>query len=248
MTPIGGGGIKKSTVFSPQTMCGASHIFWPENQNDDKHHVSPESSSCAFWGESVKMMSQQRKYVQLRRKGRVVGRPRKTLRELLASGTFRSDRHGDLLAAAATTPAIAASAETIERPADLTGMAAEIFDRLVVDLGRVLHQRDVGALSELCRWEERSLLIDQELKKLTPTDPSYSGLLRSSGVAAQWLDRLRRRFGLTPGDRPRIASLIQAGSPVARTPTRPQTKLDLMGPPNGWPAPIEKPSETSPAA
>lgn len=162
------------------------------------------------------------------------GRPRKSIDELKKSGSYRPSRHG-----------IAPSAEVDSapvRPVNLTGVAAQHWDRLMVALtGRVV-AADGPLLSMACEW----LAIEQECREalagLEPSTPEHGRVLRSAASAAAAADRILKGFALTPAMRAKLPAPPPPVDPRGgkffpqRTPRRPPTQLDRMGPPKHQPS------------
>lgn len=155
-----------------------------------------------------------------------MGRPRKSIAEHKANGTYRPGKHG--IEPQAEEPA--EPAESIERPADLGEDAARAWDELVQLLAGVIRRRDIPALKELARWTARSDRIAAELDKLKPGDKEFKALLVAAGIATDKVSDLTKRFGISPADRAKLKAEAPVVA-VAKVPTRPKTKLDKQGPP-----------------
>jgi hypothetical protein len=158
-----------------------------------------------------------------------MGRPRKSIAEHVANGTYRPSRHGG----AAVEPGPGdGPAETIERPTKLGAEAARIWEELAELLAGSIRKRDVPALVELARWIARSDRIAELLDSLDPTDKDFKGLLVQAGIATDKVSDLTKRFGISPADRAKLKAIPSVNGPaVAKVPTRPQTKLDRAGKP-----------------
>ncbi len=157
--------------------------------------------------------------------------PRKSLEQHIKDGTYRRDRHGPRPEEIARTPV---SERVVpanpERPEDLTGVAGEVWDKLIGLLGEAVHDRDRPLLAELCRWWAELKRVQTALAESAPGEKGYNQLLIAGGICSDKLDKLASRFGLTPADRAKLKA-ENTGPPIAKVPTRPRTKLDQQGPP-----------------
>lgn len=154
-----------------------------------------------------------------------MGRPRKSVAEHLANGTYKPGRHGPL-PGEPEEPAL----ESIECPRELDDESRRVWGDLADLLAGVIRRRDIPALKELCRWITRADRIAKELDVLAPSDKSFKGLLVAAAIATDKVSDLTKRFGISPADRQRLRT-GDAAPTVAKVPTRPVTKLDKQGPP-----------------
>jgi hypothetical protein len=157
-----------------------------------------------------------------------VGRPRKSVAEHKANGTYRPGKHG------VEEPAVVQDGpvvEVIERPEKLSEDAAKIWDELVELLKGSIRRRDVPALVELCRWIARADKVADELDAVSPTDAKFKALMIVAGIATDKVSDLTKRFGISPADRMKLRTEVQSAPVAAKVPTRPRTKLDRAGPP-----------------
>lgn len=127
-----------------------------------------------------------------------MGRPKKTLGEVLKDKTFRADRHAPLLASA-TRPVTAPT-----RPADLTGPAAELWDTITTTFRDTIGETDAVALHALCCWWDHWKRIETWLRAAIPGTTEHGRLLRALATATKGFSTFSIRFGLSPIDRERL--------------------------------------------
>src|SRR5262245_17594272 len=119
--------------------------------------------------------------------------PKRPIEDRLLDGTYKPSKHGPVYAPPQP-------AETLKKPAALTGKAGAVWKELVETLGGTVRRRDVPALAELCRWIERSDRVAKELDALAVTDPEFKALLVCAGICADKIASLSAKFGATPVD------------------------------------------------
>jgi phage terminase small subunit len=151
------------------------------------------------------------------------GRPRKSIEQHLADGTYRADRHGPLPTADDPTPPPV-------KPSDLGGEAGEFWDQVTGLLRGVVRDRDAPLLAELCwQWAELRR-IKAVIAKTKPGAKGYNQLLVGHAITTDKFDKIAGRFGLTPADRAKL-KVEAVGPPKPKVLARPPTKLDRTGPP-----------------
>lgn len=130
----------------------------------------------------------------------MAGRPRKTIEQRLAEGSYRPGRHGPISAS------VAGRGVPVP-PGDLAPGPRAYWDRLCPKLTEagVACETDSEALALLCWWlHELSLLraaIDQARERGVPVrSQEYVAV----GIATDKVDKLAGRFGLTPSDRAKL--------------------------------------------
>ena len=79
-------------------------------------------------------------------------------------------------------------------------------------------------------WWSRWRSLEEALDEKQPGAKGYNQLLVGAGIAADKVDKLGSRFGLTPADRARLKAEA-ATVAKAKVMTRPTTNLDRQGPP-----------------
>lgn len=151
-----------------------------------------------------------------------MARPKLTAAEHLANGTYRPSRHGPLGSSAPT-----AGASPPRKPTDLKGEAAKVWRELLALLVDVVEERDGPQLADACRWIARGREIDAALENVPPTDDNFPRLVRLANMCAARVSKILQKFGMTPADRARLPQA--SGPPVARVPSKPKTKFDVMG-------------------
>ncbi len=154
-----------------------------------------------------------------------MGRPRKPVVKHVLDGTYRADRHGPLPVDPDAVPAPV-------KPADLTGAAGDLWDRIVRLLPGVVRDRDAEQLAEMCRWWARAQRVGAALDKAQPGSLRFGRLTSQAATATGTFDRIAKRFGLTPADRAAL-TVEPTGPAKPKVATRPPTKLDKAGPPKG---------------
>jgi phage terminase small subunit len=160
-----------------------------------------------------------------------MGRPRKTVAELKAAGTFRPSRHGERARETCETPnspGADASVDPLPVPSDLDGVAADWWQRLAAALVGRVAASDGPMLSQACRWLAEEQRCRESLAELEPTSVDHGRALRAAAAAAIAADRILSNFGLTPAARAKLPPVFAFGAtPKARVATRPKTSLDL---------------------
>ncbi len=150
-------------------------------------------------------------------------KPRKPIESHVRDGTYRADRHGPL------TDDLDTAAPPV-KPADLTGDAAEVWDRLVGLLAGIVRESDGPYIAEACQWWAELRRIRAALAKMTPGKHGYGSLIGTAATCSKEVDRLLTRFGLTPVDRAKLRA--ESVVPVkAKVAVRPKTALDRKGKP-----------------
>ncbi len=152
-------------------------------------------------------------------------RHRKTRQQLERSGTFRADRHGDLISPDPPR-------ERPTRPSDLKGEGAAEWDRMLerLELSQSMFKVDDAAIAQYCRLHAETHAVDarqrQAQRLLTRLEKKMRGLSAAEHVAAaghlitlhsliaKCTDQLRQgrmairqylgEFGLTPASRGRV--------------------------------------------
>lgn len=189
----------------------------------------------------------------------MVGRPRKTISEVLRDQTFRADRHADRLRAAESN----GPSKPPTRPRSLKGEARKLWDVLVKELAGVVGPRDAASLVMLCTSYAAWLKTSAKLEELEPGTTEHARTTRALKGLFETYEKLAAKFGLDPISRERLPQLATTGelsekeieqlqlqvkyqlagheqaaeklrrAGVAATPARPKTKLDREGPPKG---------------
>lgn len=155
-----------------------------------------------------------------------MGRPRKTVGEHLANGTYRPSRHGTV---AAADPGDAPEPPP-ERPAWLSGDESAAWDAIVPCVAGRVKRSDVPALVDLCRWWVRMGRMARRVDEMEAASPYYVQALTGAGICSTNFDRLASKFGMTPADRAKLR-VVDAAPAGPKVRTRPPTKLDKQGKP-----------------
>ena len=128
-----------------------------------------------------------------------MARPRTSDAQKRLAGTFRQDRHDGLTD---ITPVEGA----LQRPDDLTGAAAALWDAIISDLQtmRIVTPIDTTMLTEMCRWYSRYIRWAAALDCADPMDDKSKALLLGAGRCWKSFDDLASRFAMTPASRQRL--------------------------------------------
>jgi phage terminase small subunit len=155
-----------------------------------------------------------------------MGRPRKPVDELKS---YRPSRNGPR-----TVPCSkgANGINSLKEPGDLNVEAVKIWRSLVGILGDRLQATDGLYLAAGCRWWAELGRIQKAIESMVPGEKGYGSLVVAAGIATDKVKAIVSQFGLSPADRARLPTI---NSLAAKTPTRPQTKIDQMGPPSNGP-------------
>ncbi len=164
-----------------------------------------------------------------------MGRRKAPIEQKIKNGTYRPCRDGPLPSAMPVESGDLAVGDTanavpLVKPADLTGDAAAMWEKMSRTLAGVVKERDAVYLVEMCRWWAELRRVQAVLSKTTPGAKGYNQLLIGAGICADKFDKLGSRFGLTPSDRAKLRAEV-ATVQKAKVATRPRTKLDQQGPP-----------------
>jgi phage terminase small subunit len=154
-----------------------------------------------------------------------VGRNQKPLSEIDPKN-FRMSRHGERLREAMLKTA---NVGFLIPPEDMTEAAKKIWNELLPTIPS-LKASDIQAFTELCETRAEFRRLFRMLPDLSPGSEEYDAVQEQAAKLEKILYKLSAKFGLTPADRQRL--IVQPGETLpVKSPTRPKTKLDSMGPP-----------------
>lgn len=135
-----------------------------------------------------------------------MGRPRKPTEKHKLDGTYRQDRHANRIDSGANLP-------PIEKPADLAGDAADLWDLLVRTLPPgVLGASDMPTLAGACRWWGEWRRWDRELSNPDSEMDVYKASILA-GMAWKCYTQAASKLGLSPVDRARLDVSAKQESP-----------------------------------
>jgi hypothetical protein len=117
---------------------------------------------------------------------------KRPIADRLLDGTYKPSKHGPI--------PVPVGAENLKKPASLTGRSAAIWKELVALLAGTIRGRHIPALTELCRWIERSERVAKELDAMGVTDKAFRSLLVSAAICTDKIASLTAKFGLNPVD------------------------------------------------
>lgn len=154
----------------------------------------------------------------------MAGRPRKSVDEHLANGTYRPSRHGPIPPAADPTPA-----EPPRMPKGLPEDVAAKWRELVAVLAGRLKRTDLPMLENLARWMAEADKLAAARAGMKPGDKGYAQNVTMYGIATDKIAMHSTRFGLSPADRAKLRAEAAAGPAKPKVATRPRTTLDAQG-------------------
>ena len=118
------------------------------------------------------------------------------------------------------------SSENVERPTDLTGEAAKLWDQLIpsMQLIKVVRDVDIPFAAGMCRWFALWRELDQKLQSLHLRDGSFetvdeeieyerytASVQRRASNAWRNFAQAAAKLGFTPADRARLRSNVNDG-------------------------------------
>lgn len=148
-----------------------------------------------------------------------MGRPRKTVEEHLASGTYRADRHGP----------IPMGCSPVTKPKTLSPEASKFWDAVIADRLGTLTAGDVPAA--VCMAEAWAVWRQTcDVYHAVKTAGERLRLTKLVADTSAAFERWAKRFGLTPADRAK-ARPTETKAAAAKVAVRPKTHLDRLGAP-----------------